>query len=97
MMSQDPAMADPSAEAEGGYTIEIAVSGDNSFFVSVGSAAQEGAEGGGEDAEGQQFTSVKPMLTAVLAIIKGGGQMPQGESDQDASFNEGFGGQAPAQ
>lgn len=91
-------MADPSAEAEGGYTIEIAVSGDDSMTVSVESAGQEGAESGmAEASEGVPAKSIKDALTMALAIYKSNGQMPQGESDQDASFNEGFGGQAPAQ
>ena len=90
-----PSAAQPmDADDSGGYTIELEVSPDGKFTVSVESAAVENAEQPGSEAdEGdageQEFSDIKSALTAILEIVKNDGKMqPQGADE--ANFNAGY-------
>ena len=95
--STDPS-ADPSAtggdDDQGGYTIEIEVSGDGSITVSVESAATEGAESTGDEskdeASAQPAANIKEALTLALGAYKNNGQLPDAKGAND-QFDQGFG------
>lgn len=80
-------------EGDGTFYIEVACHPDGSFTVSKESAESEASESGeGGEAAGQEFSSAKEAITAVLALMKGG-QMAN-KTDESAQMSAGFKGES---
>jgi hypothetical protein len=76
-------------EGDGTYYIEVACHPDGSFTVSKESAESEASESGeAGEAAGQEFSSAKEAVTAVLALMKGS-QM-QSKTDESSQMAAGF-------
>lgn len=74
---------------DGTYTIEITCHPDGSYTVSKESGAEEAAEEGeAGEAAGQEFSSAKEAITAVLQLMKGGEM--QTKETESAAMNAGF-------